>query len=135
MVLASMMLRQPEQPVLEPPKISAGDLVIVYEGYNAMKAVQVEPTMKFGTKFGHFPMKVRLALLQVPLQLHAASEVLQMSPGLGGPPLWLQGHCQAGQNYSMAATAAAYARAVDPGAEAQNPDPVRDRHQPGVHAP
>ena len=64
-VSASIMLHQPKQPVLEPPKISAGDLVIVYEGYNAMKAVQVEPTMKFGTKFGHFPMKVGPAILQV----------------------------------------------------------------------
>ena len=62
-----IMLHQPEQPALEPPKISAGDLVIVYEGYNAMKAVQVEPTMKFGTKFGHFPMKVRFAQLQAPV--------------------------------------------------------------------
>eukprot|EP00891_Asterochloris_glomerata_P006098 jgi/Astpho2/6098/e_gw1.00084.76.1_t len=51
------MLHQPQQPVLEPPKISAGDLVVVYEGFNAMKAVQVEPTMQFGTKFGQFPMK------------------------------------------------------------------------------
>lgn len=70
------MLHQPQQPVLEPPKISAGDLVVVYEGFNAMKAVQVEPTMQFGTKFGQFPMKVSLALIQVPPQLRAASEVL-----------------------------------------------------------
>ncbi len=100
-----------------------------------MKAVQVEPTMQFGTKFGQFPMKVSLALIQVPPQLRAASEVLQLFPGLGGPPLWLQGHRQAGQKHSLAAAAAAYARAVDPGAEAQNPDPVRGRHQPVVHAP
>ena len=132
---ASIMLHRPEQPVLEPPNISAGDLVIVYEGFNAMKAVQVEPTMNFGTKFGHFPMKVGLCLLRVPLQLRAPSEVLQMFSGLGGSPLWLQGHCQAGQEHCLAATAAAYARAVDPGAEAQNPDPVRGRHKPGVHAP
>ena len=38
--------------------IQPGDLVVVYERFNAMKAVYVDPSKVHDTKFGGFQMKV-----------------------------------------------------------------------------
>lgn len=42
-----------------PRTIQDGDLVIVYENMNYMKAVTVKSSEKFDNRFGSFPHKVR----------------------------------------------------------------------------
>ncbi|KAK9829479.1 hypothetical protein WJX72_006111 [[Myrmecia] bisecta] len=44
------------------PAIAAGDLVIVYERYDSMKAVVVEPKKQFSNRFGNFNMAAWVGL-------------------------------------------------------------------------
>ena len=42
--------------------IQKGDLVIVYERHDSMKAVRVDPAREFANKFGVFKMSVRASI-------------------------------------------------------------------------
>ena len=46
----------------EGPLIKQGDLVVVYERHDSLKAVTVSVTSDFNNRFGHFKMKARPAL-------------------------------------------------------------------------
>ena len=52
------MLARKEHAGPGPRKIANGDLVIVYESFNAMKAVYVDAKEAFRNRFGTFPQKV-----------------------------------------------------------------------------
>ena len=43
--------------------IQAGDLVIVYERFDSMKAVRVTPGESYGNRYGNFKLKVSLHVL------------------------------------------------------------------------
>lgn len=53
-----------------PRCIAEGDLVIVYEGHQNMKAMYVDPKASYDNKFGHFPHKARLELPAASCCLH-----------------------------------------------------------------
>ena len=56
-----------------PRTIQAGDLVIVYESINSLKAVVVDPSIRFENRFGSFAQKVSPAATrhaQHPCQPH-----------------------------------------------------------------
>ncbi len=46
--------------------IKAGDLVIVYERFDSMKSVYVNPGESYGNRYGNFKLKVILPEVQTP---------------------------------------------------------------------
>jgi hypothetical protein len=59
-ILYSLMVLQTEQDAAGPRPIQEGDLVIVYESYNSIKSLHVDPKGQFSNRFGNFAQKVRV---------------------------------------------------------------------------
>lgn len=63
------MVLHKEQPLGVPPRtIADGDLVILYEQFDSMKAVYVNAKENIQSRFGCFPMKVHPLPLDCPPQ-------------------------------------------------------------------
>ena len=63
----AMLLHEPSDAgALAPRLIAEGDLVVVYERFDSMKGVKIDPKKSFDNKFGFFALKVWRALLGGP---------------------------------------------------------------------
>ncbi len=112
-----------------PPCITDGDLVIVYEQFDAMKAVYVDAKQNIQSRFGCFPMKVSTAPCLVPVctnsqqhSLHQMTHVMS-DAGLGGQAIWKPSVRQ-GQEPGVGTHPSTYTRALDAGAQASDADPL-----------
>ena len=65
-----MVLHKKQDLGAPPPCIVDGDLVIVYEQFDAMKAVYVDAKQNIQSRFGCFPMKVSTAFPPPPVSVH-----------------------------------------------------------------
>ena len=120
-------------------KIRNGELVVVYERFDSLKAVRVNSRTEFSNRFGHFKMQVGLQILCLSLLMSKRTpmELLQnrsrrvLLPGLDRPAFRQPRVCQASQ-LRLGVFAEAHARAMDKGAAAPYPDTVCSRYQPDL---
>ena len=62
---AAMVLHRAAGAISTCSTIRAGDLVIVYERFDSMKSVYVNPGESYGNRYGNFKLKVRECSLLV----------------------------------------------------------------------
>ena len=109
--------------------IHRGDLVIVYERHDSMKAVRVDPSKEFANRFGVFRMSVSIRA-----QLHSKlipvyGDRCDATAELGGSALWYPCDCE-GTQQGLGVLAAAESGIMDKGAAAQDTNTICSRHQP-----